>query len=1596
MAVLKIIEEKAAETYSDGDQIESEILEYVRNNPSDDYSNVLAQDQRWPVFYHLTDMRENILNWYDFTPGCDVLEIGAGMGALTGLLCRKASTVTSVELTLPRAKVIQERCRQHNNLKIIVGNFNRMEFPQQYDYITLIGVLEYAPGFTESGDLSDFLRKIHGLLKPGGKLLIAIENRFGLKYWCGAQEDHTGVPYFGINGYDEKSFVRTYSRSELMELLSANGLEYARYYYPLPDYKLPQILFSDAYLPKQQMKGKVLCYYTGHPVLLTDEAKALNNVIQNDAFPFMANSFFVEACDKPLASDQPIFATFTSERVPEEQIVTKIYDDDRVSKCPATPKAVLHLQEIYDNQKAFNSPSLLPYALEDGNLVMPFVHDRTLEEILIDAVRRTDREAVKYWIKKFSDEVLSSSEYEIVNEEPILKTGFLEMNFQNCFVHGDQLSFFDQEWTEQNVRAAFILYRAIRTFYWEHAEAEDFIPKSELFSTYCRGLDPTDAEQQEIEFTKKILRQKGNPLYMLFAFNGEIRKDVLKNVRAVDRRLEEQNTEISRQSAEISRQSAEISRQSDELNATRQSLLEKERTIEAIESTLSWRITRPVSNLKNAACSWMDNYSFTRKAHKALFVLRRRGAKELVESYKRYRGRRNAYEDAARFFGESPENTASSNNKDGYLPFDAEYQNNIDFSGQTTDVKMLAFYLPQFHAIPENDAWWGKGFTEWDNVRSGESRFLGHYQPRVPHSDIGYYSLDGIETLRRQAELAKQHGIYGFCFYYYWFSGKRLLEKPVDMLLQHKEIDLPFCLCWANENWTRAWDGQNKNVLIQQDYTERDDEVFMLDLKKYIDDPRYIRIHGKPLIVVYNPGQIPSCRKSFAKWREAARAAGIGEILIWTCQTANNTAEKLKIEDSIDAEVEFPPHNMWMAAIAVRDLDLGGRSANIYNYQRLVSYIEGKLKQEENPRVPVHHSVMLAWDNAARRKDNWFTLYAFSLHSFYRWILAISVRARKDFDEEERFVFVNAWNEWGEGTYLEPDEKYGYAYINTASKALFGLPFRNDLKILSPSSPSVEREQFEKSTDVASPRIAVQAHIFYVDTLDEIIRKLNLIPFPFDCYISTDTAEKKKQIEERTRQSSKARHTEVGVFPNRGRDVAPFLMQMAPVMDRYDYVCHIHSKKTKTNEHGNEWRNYNFQHLFGSEEYLKRVFWLFETDERMGIVMPETYPVLELQAEWGGNKEGVEALLTRVGCGQPLPADPVFPVGNMFWARTKAVRKIFDAGLTQEDFPKEAGQVNATIAHQIERSWVYVARAAGYGYCKTFNNFGGDAALSDRKRLGIFMHYDVTQKISDEDIKTVQYFSKLFTKLVFVTNSSLSDEQLDLIRPFVGDVYVHENVGLDFGGWRHCLLSMGEEEVSGYDELILLNNSCLKPVFDMQEVFSAMESKALDFWGITVFPYSPDGSYIHKDCIPEHIQSYFMVFNRPVLQSPVFWSFWKNMREYTDFIDVVGNCESQLTRILADAGFSYEPYIRETYYLSRFLNNYAIPYEKPTSLLLLKDPFVKKKCFQYMSNEEECKLYWLLKAFKSGKQTECGTHQDECCTDWRVLPNDDERRNGSA
>ncbi|MBI5429088.1 MAG: glycoside hydrolase family 99-like domain-containing protein [Nitrosomonadales bacterium] len=345
-------------------------------------------------------------------------------------------------------------------------------------------------------------------------------------------------------------------------------------------------------------------------------------------------------------------------------------------------------------------------------------------------------------------------------------------------------------------------------------------------------------------------------------------------------------------------------------------------------------------------------------------------------------------------------------------------------------VRLIAFYLPQFHSIPENDAWWGEGFTEWTNVKPAQPQFVGHYQPHIP-GELGYYSLLDVATQHRQIELAKLYGLEGFCFYFYWFGGKRLLETPIENYLNDPALDFPFCLCWANENWSRRWDGLESEILMAQQHSPEDDLAFIRHVAKYMRDPRYIRIDGKPLLLVYRPSLLPSARETTQRWRKWCRDNGIGEIYLAYTQSFE-TVDPAQYD--FDAAIEFPPNNSAppniTGSVAPLSYDFG---CTVYDWRIFVERSE----QYQRPGYTLHRSVCPSWDNTARRKNRATVFLNSNPDQYQRWLEnAIHDTEQRITRPDERLLFVNAWNEWAEGAHLEPDSLYGYAYLQATRNAL--------------------------------------------------------------------------------------------------------------------------------------------------------------------------------------------------------------------------------------------------------------------------------------------------------------------------------------------------------------------------------------------------------------------------------------------------------------------------------------------------------------------------------------------------------------------------------
>jgi lipopolysaccharide biosynthesis protein len=352
--------------------------------------------------------------------------------------------------------------------------------------------------------------------------------------------------------------------------------------------------------------------------------------------------------------------------------------------------------------------------------------------------------------------------------------------------------------------------------------------------------------------------------------------------------------------------------------------------------------------------------------------------------------------------------------------------------------RFLAFYLPQFHPIPENDIWWGKGFTAWTNVTKAKPLFNGHYQPHLP-SDLGFYDLRLFETQEAQAALAKEYGIYGFCYYHYWFNGRQVLERPVDEIIARRKPDFPFCLCWANENWTRLWNGGDREILLQQSYSAEDDIAHIQRLMPIFKDRRYIRVDGRPLFLVYRASRLPDPAATVCRWREQAAKTGLPGLYLCNVESFS-TDHGLAPKAGFDAAVEFAPDWRVLPPPLGRKhwrLRFLTRNFGPWENNRICRYadLRDAMLAKPRPQYLRYPGVTPMWDNTARRKEDAIILTDSTPEKYESW-LRHAVQNFQPPSSEENFVFINAWNEWAEGNHLEPCQKWGRAYLE-ATKHVF-------------------------------------------------------------------------------------------------------------------------------------------------------------------------------------------------------------------------------------------------------------------------------------------------------------------------------------------------------------------------------------------------------------------------------------------------------------------------------------------------------------------------------------------------------------------------------
>ena len=610
------------------------------------------------------------------------------------------------------------------------------------------------------------------------------------------------------------------------------------------------------------------------------------------------------------------------------------------------------------------------------------------------------------------------------------------------------------------------------------------------------------------------------------------------------------------------------------------------------------------------------------------------------------------------------------------------YEDSIsdNYQPHKDDPRLLAFYLPQFHPIPENDKNWGKGFTEWTNATTDTPRFIGHQQPILP-KDTGFYDLRFEQNIAEQIARAKKHGIYGFCFYYYWFSGKRLLEKPLESFLQHKEWDFNFAICWANENWTKRWDGRDSEVIIAQKYKEEDPLNFIKDVEHILIDPRYIKENGKPLLIVFRATDLKQPEKYAKVWREYFREKYQTELQLVSIVSFDDKDPR---SYGFDAALDFAPQSSFFKVDSFTGnrypyTDVSQKLIDINFTGSVVDYrsIALNKKTYEYFDFPIYKCVTPSWDNDARKKGNGFVMYYENPDVYAKWLDNIlTIETSK---EKSPLVFINAWNEWAEGATLEPSMHYGSAVLNRTTEVLSKHSYNK-----------TNRHNFSpwgiKRTTGA--KTAVVLHLYYPERWEYLKKKLDLLKdIGVDLFV-TINVKNKEFIKEIHQYDPAAR---VFVVPNRGRDVLPFV-HLARRLDQvgYKYVLKLHTKKSEHRNNGGEWFEGLVDNLLPNAAMANKA--LGALIAGTAIIGPAGHFV-SLKRYMGGNMQNLKRVFSQVTnpdiTSQVLskPQDYGYFAGTMFWVSLDALRPLLELHFAPEDFESEKGQIDSTMAHAVERAF---------------------------------------------------------------------------------------------------------------------------------------------------------------------------------------------------------------------------------------------------------------------------------------------------------------------
>lgn len=572
--------------------------------------------------------------------------------------------------------------------------------------------------------------------------------------------------------------------------------------------------------------------------------------------------------------------------------------------------------------------------------------------------------------------------------------------------------------------------------------------------------------------------------------------------------------------------------------------------------------------------------------------------------------------------------------------FNDNYEIDIDFSKYSSEIKPIALYIPE----EENS---NNQFNLYNN-----------------HSN--YRS----EKIKHQVDLAKRHGIYGFGIYYKWsIDNDNIFDKQIDIFSDNKTINFPFILLFNYEDF------ENRNNNIKNNaHIEIEIDKFIKDIKKYLLSQNYIKINNKTIISISNNSKDEKFKQFILILKQKALENGIGEVFLLVPLIQKHN--ELKYINELDGVYDLSKNNIsYFSGLIYKNIIFNKTKINCSIYRTSIIEIKNDnskkniLKDYSPEKYYLLNKILIRWTNV-------------------------------NHDENDKFIFINAWNNYNTRNYLEPDDKYGYASINAFSKALFNIPYKNN-------NFNLEYLNYNNI-------IAIQAHVYYENLINTIINITNNIPMKFDLFISTISYQKKDVIDKYLKNYSQANKYEIKIVENKGRDVLPFITQLKNKIKKYKYICHIHTKKSAHDINlGNNWRNYLYNNLLGSKEIILELLNEFESSESLGFIFPEPYYNIIKKIDNYDNSQFflhkpnikyINLILKRIFGKYEVGNKLIFPSGNMFWAKVKAIYQIFEINL-KNAFPKEMNQTNDTIMHGIERLWLFLVKLNGYYYKMIFKYY---------------------------------------------------------------------------------------------------------------------------------------------------------------------------------------------------------------------------------------------------------------------------------------------------